>query len=405
MRKLILFLSVVALLFAFGCEKKSAVQGGGDGKPMTAEAADLPFGVQGPETGEIAVYGLQTLYGAQLAVKEINESGGINGKPIRIVHYDSRGDKTEALNVAQRLINNDKVCSILGEPTSGAVFAIRKPINDSGTIEISAGATAENVTIEVDANDRKVGDLPYIFRNTLLDRDGAPATIKFLMDTKGWKNYAVITAIDSDYSVGLSEIFRQAISDNGGTVVAEQTIAEKDTNVSAQVTALKGKNLDAVIFSSYYQAASLIMLELRKQGVNVPMLGGDGLQSPELYKVAADASLGSVFFAGFSPISDSEIVINFNEKIKAAGHEADMFSAQGYDAIYLLANAAKAAGVTNCADREQRAQMRDALAATKNFMGVSGNMSFDSEGSAVKKPFIQEVDKDSNGNYYFKLLN
>ncbi len=404
MRRLMIVLSAVFLLFAFGCEKKAADQAAGGAKPM-AEAKDLAFGVQGPETGEIAVYGLQTLYGAQLAVKEINENGGINGKPIRIVHYDSRGDKTEALNVAQRLINNDKVCSILGEPTSGAVFAIRKTINDSKTIEISAGATAENVTIEVDAKGNKVSDLPYIFRNTLLDKDGAPATIKYLMDNKGWKNYVIFTSINNDYSVGLSATFRDAITNNGGTVVSEQSIADKDTNISAQVTALKGKQFDAVVFSGYYQEASLIMLELRKQGIMVPMVGGDGFQSPELYNVAKDAALGTVFFAGFSTTSDSEAVVSFNDKIKKAGHETDMFAAQGYDAMYLLANAAKAANVTNCADPAQRAKMRDALATTQNFMGVSGEMSFDAEGNGVKKPFIQEVAKDANGKYYFKLLN
>jgi branched-chain amino acid transport system substrate-binding protein len=399
-------LSAVLLLFMFGCKKKTTDAEVTDvtSAAKVVEAKEIVFGVQGPETGEIAVYGLQTLYGAELAVKEINESGGVNGKPIRIVHYDSRGDKAEALTVAQRLINNDKVCSILGEPTSGACFAIRNTINDSKTIQISAGATAENVTVEIEKNGDKT-NLPYVFRNTLLDNYGAPATIKYLMENKGWNNYVIFTSINNDYSIGLSTTFRNAIGEYGGTVVAEQTIADKDTNISAQVTALKGKNFDAVVFSGYYQEASLILLELRKQGFEQPLVGGDGLQSPELYNVAKDAAVGSVFFAGFSTSSENELVVNFNRKINEARHDSDMFAAQGYDAIYLLANAAKAANVTNCADPAQREAMKDALATTKNFQGVSGEMDFDDDGNAIKPPFIQEVVKDSDGNYIFKLLN
>ncbi|MDR2400554.1 MAG: ABC transporter substrate-binding protein [Deferribacteraceae bacterium] len=380
---LITVLSVLSAIFFFtACEKKKV-------------AETIDFGVQGPETGEIAVYGLQTLYGAQLAVKEINADGGINGKPLRIVHYDSRGDKQEAVNVAQRLINVDKVCAVLGEPTSGATFAIRSILNESKTVEISAGATAKDVPTAH----------PFVFRNTLLDDDGGPATIDFLMKTKGWKDFAIITSVNNDYSVGLSESFRKAIADFGGTVVAEQSINDKDTNVSAQVTAMKSKKFDAVVYSGYYQEASLILLELRKQGIPAPLVGGDGLQSPELYNVAKDAAIGTVFFAGFSTFSPDAKVVAFNEKIKGEGADSDMFAAQGYDAIYLLTNAARAAGVTDCTDPAQRTKLRDELAVVKNFPGVSGEMSFDAEGNAVKKPFIQEVYKGEDGNYKLRLLN
>ncbi|MDR2885052.1 MAG: ABC transporter substrate-binding protein [Deferribacteraceae bacterium] len=391
MRKVVLFLCLATALFAFGCKKQADT---GAAAPV-ADVAEVVMGVQGPETGEIAVYGLQTLYGAQLAADEINAAGGINGKPLKIVHYDSRGDKVEAVNVAQRLINNDKVCGIVGEPTSGALFAMRNIVNDKKTMAISAGATAVGVA----------DNLPYVFRNTLLDTDGAPATIKHLKDTKGWTKYAIITSTNNDYSVGLSDTYRQAILSNGGTVVIEQSINDKDTNISAQVTAMRNKDFDAVVFTGYYQEASLIMLELRKQGIKAPLVGGDGFQSPELYNVGKDAALGTVFFAGFSTSSTNPQVVEFNKKIAAKGYETDMFAAQGYDAMYLLANAAKQAGVTNCSEEAQRVKMRDALAATQNFMGVSGEMSFDAQGNGVKKPFIMEVSKDDKGGYFFKLLN
>jgi branched-chain amino acid transport system substrate-binding protein len=391
MRKGLVLLVLIVALFAVGCKKQTDTAA----TSAPAEASEVVIGVQGPETGEIASYGLQTLYGAQLAAEEINAAGGINGKPLKVVHYDSRGDKVEAVNVAQRLVNNDKVCGIIGEPTSGALFAMRNIVNDKKTMAISAGATAVGVA----------DGLPYVFRNTLLDTDGAPATIKYLKETKGWTKYAIITSTNNDYSVGLSDTFRQAVLANGGTIVIEQSINDKDTNISAQVTAMRNKDFQAVIFTGYYQEASLIMIELRKQGISAPLVGGDGFQSPELYNVAKDASLGTVFFAGFSATSSNPQVVEFSKKLSEKGYQTDMFAAQGYDAMYLLANAAKGANVKNCADEAQRAAMRDVLAATQNFMGVSGEMSFDSEGNGVKKPFIMEIAKDADGAYFTQLLN
>jgi branched-chain amino acid transport system substrate-binding protein len=356
-------------------------------------ADELVIGIQGPLTGNLATYGVKTESGAKLAVEEINAKGGVNGKKIKLISYDSRADKAEAANATQRLINKDKACAIIGEPTSGATFVIGPIANRAGVVLISAGATAKGVT------DGK----PFVFRDTLLDSDGGPATIKFLMDKFGFKNFALITSVNNDYSVGLSKIFEDAVKKYGGKIVVKSNISDGDTDFSAQITTIKQKNPDAIIFSGYYPEGSLIMLEAQKQGLKAPMIGGDGLLSPELYKVGKDAMLGSFVYAGFSPDSKDPKVVSFVKKMKSRG-EADMFSAQGYDAVYLLVNAMKAANVTDCKDKKQRKAMRDALAATKNFKGVSGELSFDKEGNASKKPAIMQVSKDGNG-YKFKLIN
>lgn len=357
-------------------------------------AGELVIGIQGPETGNLAVYGQKTLAGAKLAVDEINASGGVNGKTIKLINYDSRGDKAEAANATQRLINKDKVCGIIGEPTSGATFVIGPIADRAKTVLISAGATAKGVT------DNK----PFVFRNTLLDSDGGPATIKFVMDKFGWKKFALITSVNNDYSVGLTAIFKKAVKDFGGNIVVEQTISDGDTDFSAQITAIKPYKPEAIIFSGYYPEGSLILLETRKQGLNVPIIGGDGLLAPDLWNVAKDAAIGSIVYAGFSPEAKAKKVQEFVKKMESRGG-ADMFSAQGYDAVYLLANAMRKAKVTDCTDVKQRVKMRDALANIPSFDGVSGQMKFDKEGNAIKKPFIQAVDKKADGTYYFKLLN
>lgn len=381
----VLFIVVMGLFVFAGCEKKETA---------APAAAELVIGIQGPETGNLAVYGQQTLAGAKLAVEEINAAGGINGKMVKLVNYDSRGDKAEAANATQRLINSDKACAIIGEPTSGATFVIGPIADAAKVVVISAGATAKGVT------DGK----PFVFRDTLLDSDGAPQSLKFIMETKGWKKFALITSVNNDYSVGLSDLYKAAAAELGATIVAEQTISDGDTDFSAQITALKKSGAEATIFSGYYPEGSLLLLEMRKQGMMTPLVGADGLLAPDLWNVAKDAALGSIVYAGFSPEAKGELVQKFVAKMKEKGSEADMFSAQGYDAVYLITEAMKKSGLADCADADQRTKMRDALAATANFPGVSGTMSFDAEGNAVKKPFIQEV-TNKDGVFKFSLLN
>jgi len=152
------------------------------------------------------------------------------------------------------------------------------------------------------------------------------------MDNMKWRNFVLITSVNNDYSVGMSKIFRKAAKDYRANIVAEQKISDGDKDFSAQITSIKNLKFDAVIYTGYYPEASLLLLELRKQGLRAPIIGGDGLLSPELWKVAKDASLGSIVYAGFSPESKSKKVQDFVNKMKSRGG-ADMFSAQGYDAV------------------------------------------------------------------------
>lgn len=393
---LILTAAVLAIAALYGCKKKS-------GETAAGEAAEVfVIGGQNPETGAMADYGSKTVLGAQIAFDEINAAGGVNGKKIKFDHYDSRGEKTDAVNLTRRLLKNN-VCAIIGEITSGPFFAMREIASDGGTVAISTGATAQNVT-EKNVNG-KFEHIPFAFRNTLSNSDGAPSLVKFLMDKKGLKKFALITSVNNDYSVDLSNFFRKALQDNGGVIVTEQSVNDGDTDVSAQITSIKNMGADAVIYSGYYQEAALILNAMKSQGLNIPLAGGDGFQSPDLWLLAGDASIGSIFFAGFSAESDRENVQSFKEKMQAHGKEPDMFSAQGYDAAYLLAKAMTDAGVTDCSDRAQRDAIRAKLMEIQDFEGVTGKMSIDSTGSAVKDPFILEVIKNDDGSYGTRNLN
>ena len=135
-------LSAITVLSLSGCKKAGE---------NTADANIFIIGGQNPETGAMADYGSKTVLGAQIAFEEINAAGGINGKQIKFAHYDSRGEKTDAVNLTRRLLK-ENACAIIGEITSGGFLAMRELANDGGTVAISTGATAEHVT------EKRVGD-------------------------------------------------------------------------------------------------------------------------------------------------------------------------------------------------------------------------------------------------------
>lgn len=395
-RGMLLLMAALMVVSVFsGCKKKNAETSSDSGEYLI-------IGGQNPETGAMADYGSKTVTGALIAVEEVNANGGVNGKKIKFQHYDSRGEKTEAVNLTRRLAKENS-CAIIGEITSGGFLAMRNIANDSGIVAISTGATAQHVT-EKNVNG-KYEHIPFAFRNTLQDSDGAPSLVKYLVNKRGMKKFALITSNNNEYSVGLSAFFKQAVKNAGGSIITEQTINDGETDVSAQITSIKNYGVDAIIYTGYYQEAALLLLSMKNQGVKVPLVGGDGFQSPDLWKIAGDSAVGSIFYSGFSAESPDKNIQSFNAKMKEKGSAPDTFSAQGYDAVMLLAHAMKEAGVTDCSDAKQRDLIREKLMLVKDFQGITGKMSIDATGSAIREPFILEVVKNADGSFGTKNLN
>lgn len=376
---LILVALIAVALLAFGCgkqpagEQKTSEQGGSTQTSSTfTEPETIKIGFLGALTGSVSTYGTATLEGMKLAAEEINAAGGINGKKIEILENDDRGDKTEGANITQKYCTQDKVVAIIGDPTTGITKVAAPIANQNKVVIMSAGATGPGVV--------EIG--PYVFRDTLLDAVGGPATIKYIVEKKGWKKVALITSINNDFSVGLSKIFKDGILAAGGEIVAEENISDGDTDFSAQVTNIKNKGAQVIIFSGYYTEGALIMKEVRKQGLkDIVMVGGDGLQSPVLWELGGDAVEGSISYAGFSPEQPTPTTAKFIENFKKKfNKDPDLFHAQGYDAVQLIANAIKQAGTAN------PEKFKDTLAATKNYEGVSGTITFRENREPLKSP-------------------
>ncbi|WP_027363671.1 ABC transporter substrate-binding protein [Desulfotruncus alcoholivorax] len=383
-----LFVLVALLLVAFivvGCGGKSAEKSG----EQTAAGDAIKIGFLGDLTGDTASYGKNTLEGMKMAAEKLNAAGGVLGKKVEIVEADHRYDKAEAANIVQKFINEDKVSAIVGDPTTGITKATAPISNGAGVVQLSAGSTGPDVV--------EIG--PYIFRNTLLDSVGGPATMDYIINDLGWKKVALITSVNNDFSVGLSKIFKDAILANGGEIVVEESVQDGDTDFSGQVSNIKAKNPDVIVFSGYYTEGGLIMKEVRKQGMqDIVMVGGDGLQSPTFWELGGQAVEGSISYCGFSPEQPTDETAKFIEEFKAKyNKDPDLFDAQGYDAVNIIAAAMEKA---KSADPKV---FRDALAQTKDFPGVSGVTTFRENREPIKSPVYLLQVKDQKWSLLKKV--
>jgi branched-chain amino acid transport system substrate-binding protein len=359
-----LFLAGMLVAGMAGCKKKEG------GEAPKAAGDTIKIGFLGALTGDVAMFGKPTLEGMKMAADELNAAGGINGKKIEIVEADNRGDKQEGASVTQKLISRDNVVAIVGDPTTGITKVAAPIAQKAGVVLISAGATGPGVV--------ENGD--FIFRNTLLDSVAIPACIDYFAKDLGYKKVAIITSDNNDYSVGLSQTFRDAAKGKGIEIVADEKVKDGDKDFSAQITNIKAKKPDVIFYSGYYTEAALIMKEARKQGLKANIFGGDGLFSPKLIELGGTAVEGAMSALGFSPEQATPETAKFIEAFKKKFNNElpGLFDAQGYDGVMMLADAMKRANSTD--PKVFKAE----LAKTKNFKGVSGTISIRDNREPIK---------------------
>ena len=373
----LLLTAALALSVTAGCKKKEEAP---KAEAPKAAGDTIKIGFLGALTGDVAMFGKPTLEGMKMAAEDLNAAGGVMGKKIEIVEADNRGDKQEGASVTQKLISRDNVIAIVGDPTTGITKVAAPIAQKAGVLLISAGATGPGVV--------ENGD--FIFRNTLLDSVAIPACIDYFANDLKYKKVAIITSDNNDYSVGFSQTFRDAAKGKGIEIVADEKVKDGDKDFSGQVTNIKAKKPDVIFFSGYYTEGALIMKEARKQGVKANMFGGDGLFSPEFIKLGGSAAEGSMSALGFAPEQATPETAKFIEafKKKFAGQLPGLFDAQGYDGVMMIADAIKRA---NSADPKV---FKTAMAATKNFQGVSGTITIRANREPIKTPLCLLAVKD-----------
>lgn len=346
--------ALLAGVFA-GCGNSNSDEAAGPGNTVK-------FGFITAYTGPGAAYGQAMKDGVDLAVDEINKDPNTKYK-IDLVTYDTKLNKTEAVNAMKKAIEEDKVLAVEGPMTSGEMFAAGPIAQQSGVVAFGTGTTAPGIT--------DLGN--FIFRNAIPGKLGIPITVEKAHQKFGFKKVAILYSNNNDQMVGEHQIYTDLFKKMGLDVVADETFADKDTDFSAQLTKIQQANPDVICVAGLYQEAALIAKKAREMGMNQPIIGGNGFNSPAYIKQAGAAADGSLVATPWNPESDTPKAKHFIEAFKAKyGHEPDQFAAQAYDAMYLMHEAAEKAGTTT-----DRKKFRDTLAGIKGFEGATGKFEFD----------------------------
>jgi branched-chain amino acid transport system substrate-binding protein len=341
-------------------------------------AEPIKIGEYASLTGKEASFGQSSHKGILMAIEEINAAGGVLGRPLQLITEDNQTKPGASATAARKLITRDKVVALLGEVASGRSLEAA-PIAQSSRIPMIAPA-ATNPRVTETGN--------YIFRVCFIDPFQGEVMAKFALSHLKAKRVAVLFSVSNAYSVGLAKFFNQTFTAGGGQVVAEKNFAEGDKDFRAQLTAVKAANVDAVFVPSYYTEAALIIRQARELGINIPFFGGDGWEAPQLLEIGGAALNGCFYSTHFSPENQDPAVAAFVKKFKArwSNETPDAFAALGYDAAYLLADAIKRAGST------KGDAIRDALAATKDFSGVTGRTTINEKRDATKPAAILTIE-------------
>ncbi|KGK91381.1 branched-chain amino acid ABC transporter substrate-binding protein [Desulfosporosinus sp. HMP52] len=329
------------------------------------EAAKI--GVISYLTGGGAAYGQAIKEGLDLAKEEINAQGKVK---VDLIYEDSRGDKTEAINAINKLINKDNVVGIIGPTLSGEMFAAGPIADQAGVPIMGTSTTAEGIPA--------LGN--FVFRNALPEFLAVPQAVEKAISTYNLKKVAVMYSNNNDWAVSGYKTIESTLKKNGIEIVATETFADKDTDYSAQLTKIASLKPDAVMVSSLYQEASLVLKKAREIGITVPFVGTNGFNSPELIKIAGPAADGAIVASPWFPGKQDEKVQKFiaDYKAKYNNKVPDQFAAQAYDALYIYASALEQAGSTT-----DRQKLRDSIAAIKGFQGVTGKFAFDEKREPV----------------------
>jgi|APCry1669190156_1035279.scaffolds.fasta_scaffold12854_2 branched-chain amino acid transport system substrate-binding protein len=351
-------------------------------EPVTIGAIEV---LSGPNNK----YGIAIRNGFDLALEDVNKAGGVlGGRPLAIAYEDSAGNKDQAINAARQLIGSQKVPLILGPTLSNEMFAVGPIANERKIPIIGTSTTANGITA--------IG--PYVFRTSLPEAAVIPVTLQTARDRLGVKKVAVMYGNDDAFTKSAYDVMKDALAKLGMETVATETFGGKDTDFSAQLTKIAALKPDAIVVSALVEAGAGILLAKKQMGIpsSIRVIGGNGLNSPQVPNVAGDAAdgtlVGSPWFIGKADDANKKFVSSYRAKYNA---DPDQFAAQAYDTLFLVAKAITAAGEVN-SDK-----IRDALTKA-TYQGVMGSFSFTADRDPADTSGVVVIEMKSGGFQIFK---
>lgn len=343
-----------------------------------AKSDEIKIGANFEMTGNVANYGAATLDGLKLAIKEVNDAGGVNGKKITIVDADNKSEASEAVNAATKLISDDKVKVIVGPAVTANVIAESQVATDNKVPVIAPDATSPDVTVEN-------GQVkPYIFRSCFIDPQQGSVMAKFATENLKAKTAVIYVDNSTDYSKSLGKVFKEKFEAAGGKVLDQQAFVAKDTDFKATLTTLKAANADVIFVPAYYEEVGKIVKQARELGITCPILGTDGWDDPKVADIAGADALNNTYFSTHYSDKDESVKGFVDAFTQEYGHAPNVFAALGYDAGKMLVDAIKRAG------SDDPEAIRKALEETKDLKVGTGTITMDKNHNPIKQAVILE---------------
>ena len=365
-KKVYLLISVLMVVMLAACsEDDTNATSEKSGGPVSAK-----IGVISYMTGPGAAYGEAITNGFNLALDEINEKGDVK---IELIIEDSAGKQDQALTVAQKLMSSDDIVALLG-PTLSTEMNVVGPEADINGIPIMGTSTTA-------AGIPQIGE--YVFRNSIPESLAIPAALEKAVNKYGAKKVAILYGNDDLFTQSGFDTMKAEAEKMGLEILTIETFQKGQSDYNAQLTKIKDLQPDLILASALYNEGAVIMDQARKMGIDLPFVGGNGFNSPQVIEIAGEASEGLIVATPWFGEKDDPKVQDFVKKYETEyGHKPDQFAAQAYDALYIMAEGLKNAGV---ADRDA---LRDALAEIKDLEGILGKFSFDEDGDVIMEPTV-----------------
>lgn len=347
----------------------------------------IPVGVIAELTGDIPAVGTSCKNAAELAVKEVNDAGGLDvggtKYQIQLFIEDNAGKADQSASSAQKLITQQNVVAIIGPNASRYAIPASEIAESSKVVLISPWSTNPKTTLDAKTGAPK----KYVFRAAFIDPFQGRVVAKFALDNLKTTKAAVLYDVASDYNKGIAEYFKQTYEENGGTVVTFETYTTGDKDFSAQLTKIKDAAPEVIFLPNYYSEVPLQIQQAHRLGITVPFLGSDSWGSADLIKLCGTDCEGYYFSTHYAPDVATPVATKFIEAYKAAyGVVPDDVAALTYDSFGLLWQSLQTAG------KVDRQAVRDALASIPKYEGVTGTMQFvEGSGDPIKSAVILQI--------------
>lgn len=342
---------------------------------------DIVIGVIGPMTLSDAASGISMRDGVELGIDEINKSGKLAGINLKMVVVDDEGNPTKSISGNRRLVYNEKAIAVIGSVASSCTLANMQVTQEAGIPQITPVSSSPAVTQKGNK---------WIFRVAITDATRAKNIVEMALEKLGKKRLAILY-ISSDYGIDGTKMVVDISTQMGYPPVAIESFNEGDRDFSSQLLKIKEKNPDALILWALYEPAALITKQIAQMGLDVQILGPGGLTNPIYVELAGEAANGVIVFLSYHPSSKEPHILSFTEKFKEKyGRIPDHYNAQAYDAVMIIGAALEKVGV------DDPSKIRDAIASTKNFKGISGIISFDDIGESTREEMPIQI---RNGKY------